>query len=147
MFGKLHQTYGWQREVIRKAQQRGELHTLCWFVQGERELSRPQRRGMTPVQIVNAQYCVGAAPGNWTPYIPVGHQPWASREWADMLAQMFNASNDEWKFSPALCLWSELVKMRLKYEFGDDWDCICSVCGAVFPCHWIDFDICEECSG
>ena len=143
---KVHQTLGWQQQIIREAQRRGELAQLAWFIQGERRLSKSERRGLTSEQIAAAQCRTASSPGQWVPYIAVGCQPWVSREWADMLAQMFAASNDEWKFSPALCLTSELDQIRQRYEFGDTWDCICSVCGAVFQACWVDFDICEECS-
>ena len=146
MSWKIHQAEGWQQQILRVASVEGTLDLLCWFIQSYRPLSRHDRRGLTQEQIVNAQYKTAAWPGDWVPYLLVGDHPQVSRAWADMLAGMFAASNpDDYKFSPALCLRSEVEKIPHRYEFGEPWDCVCCVCGTVFPAHTHDIDICEEC--
>ena len=146
MSWKVHQTEGWQQQILAAATAEGALDLLCWFIQSYRPLSKRDRRGLTSEQIVDAQYKTAAWPGDWVPYLPVGDHPQVSRAWADMLAEMFAASNpDDYRFSPALCLRSEVEKIPRRYEFGEPWDCVCSVCGAVFLAYTYDFDICEEC--
>jgi len=143
----VHQTEGWQQRIIAAATAQGTLGELCWFIQSYRPLSKSERRGLTQEQIVNAQYRTAAWPGDWVPYVPVGDCPNVSRIWAEMLAGMFAASNlDDYRFHAALCLRSELEKVPLRYEFGEPFDCVCAVCGAVVLDHTPDVNICERCA-
>lgn len=129
----VEQTESWQRDILAGAAQRNELHELAWFIQ--MILPPPPKsmaRKMTQQQREDYRFRTACAPRDWIPYIPVGCDPISSRQAAEVLAAIFAAHNaPEVKFAPALCLASDLAKQK-SYEFGREWDHVCSRCGGVF---------------
>ena len=147
MSWNIQQTEHWQDTIFAVASAKNDLDSLCWFIQCIRPLSKRDRRKMNQQQIIDAVYKTACWPGNWVPFLPVGENPEVSREWAKMLANMFAASNPaSWRFMPAICLRSELSQSPVRcYEFGETWDCVCAICGCVFPA-CVTADICEDCA-
>lgn len=127
------QNEGWQREILANAAKVGELRTLIWFVQ--MILPPPPKsmaRTMTQAERQSYRYRTACWPGSWVPYVEVAPDPVLSRIDAELLAGLFAAKNPAtMTFVPALALRSELAAIR-HYEYGREWDLVCSRCGGVF---------------
>lgn len=129
----VEQTESWQQAILSNAAKQNALDELCWFVQ--MILPPPPKsmaRKMTQKQREDYRFRTACAPRDWIPYIPVGCDPISSRQAAEVLAAIFAAHNaPDLKFAPALCLSADLAKQK-SYEFGREWDHVCSRCGGVF---------------
>lgn len=127
------QTPLWQRDYLAAAARHGDLSSLVWFIQMIMPpLSTAQRRTMTQAEQQDYRYRTACGPGAWVPYVEVAPDPERSRIDAELLAGIFAAYNPaEIAFVPALCLRTELVAVK-SYEWGSEWDHVCSRCGNVF---------------
>lgn len=129
----VEQTESWQQAILSNAAKQNALDELCWFIQ--MILPPPPKsmaRQMTQKQREDYRFRTACAPRDWIPYIPVGCDPISSRQAAEVLTAIFAAHNaPEVKFAPALCLSADLAKQK-SYEFGREWDHVCSRCGGVF---------------
>lgn len=114
------QTKTWQRKILDQAKADGYTD-LYWYI--EMAWSGNQR---------HAPAC---HPGAWVPVVPVGPDPVASRNIADMLAHLFALSNEKWlTFAAALTSTEALVQTGCRhYLWFEDipLDAVCSICGCV----------------
>lgn len=140
------QTESWQFQMLDMAGKANGLDTLCWFIQMILPPPpKPLARTMTQQERQSYRYRTACAPSDWVPIVRIGSDPKRSRIDAELLAGLFAAHNrDGVKFAPALALTADLQQVK-HYEFGDPWDCVCSLCGSVFPGTVPDVDICEMC--
>lgn len=139
------QTESWQNEMLHAYGKAGALHDICWFVQMIfPPLTKAQARGMSQQERQEHRYRTACWPGDWVPIVRVT-DPDLSRVDIEILVAFFVAANrPDVKFAPALGLVSDLTTLK-HYEFGHEWDCICSQCGAVFRWTVPDVDICDRC--
>lgn len=141
------QTEGWQAEIIAGATKANGLDTLVWFIQLIMPpLPKSVARTMTQAERQSYRYRTACWPGAWVPYLSVAPDPRLTRIEAEMLAGLFAAKNPAtMTFVPALALRSELATVR-SYEFGSEWDLICSRCGGIFATtDPVAVRLCAEC--
>lgn len=126
------QTEGWQREIIAGAVKVGDLRPLIWFIQMIVPLSKAEARTMTQAERQAHRYRAACWPSSWVPYVEVAPDPARTRIDAELLAGLFAAKNPQnITFVPALALRTDLEAVR-HYEYGSEWDLVCSRCGGVF---------------
>lgn len=139
------QTESWQNAMLDTYAKAGALHDLCWFVQMIfPPLTKAQARGMSQQERQDHRYRTACWPKDWVPIVRVA-DPALSRVDVEVLVAFFAAANEQVKFAPALGLVSDLATLK-HYEFGSEWDCVCSLCGMVFGCTVPDVDICDGCA-
>lgn len=111
--------------MIARAVAGGHLHRLYWFVQIKIPGSRT-RSGRA--EIVAASW-----PKDHIPVVPMGDDPEVSRCWAELVKAMFEDGNRGSGIEHALCLTDrETLAGADWYEWGQEFDCVCETCGAVF---------------
>lgn len=112
------QTKMLQKRILASAGERGELDTLAWFVE--------MRTG--PIQYAGAPW-----PGALVPVVAVGDDPEISRQWAEILAALFQTANRGREFALALTTWDLLESTGVQwYEWGmTAFDVVCEGCGAI----------------
>jgi hypothetical protein len=143
----VQQVPSWQKAILDQASRSGELGALVWFVQ--MVLPAPPKsaaRTMTQAEREAYRYRTASWPGAWVPYVEVAPDPVRSRVDAELLAGLFAAANPRSvTFVPALALREELAAVQ-HYEYGREWDHVCSRCGTVFqsPLAWTP-KICAGC--
>jgi len=141
----MQQTESWQDEMLRAYGKAGALHDICWFVQMIfPPPTKAEARRMTQQERQEHRYRTASWPGNWVPIVPVAPCPETSRAEIEILVTLMVCVDPTVRLSPALGLVSDLTTLK-HYEFGSEWDCICSQCGAVFRWTVPDVDICGEC--
>lgn len=127
----LQQTERWQWDLLATVD---NLHQLVWFIQ--MILPPPPKslaRTMSQAERLAYRYRTACWPGDWVPYLEVAPDPRRSRSDAELLTGLFAANNPPTvTFVPALALRSELATVK-HYEFGREWDVVCSRCGSVLP--------------
>lgn len=112
------QTKTMQRRVLDAASERGELSTLAWFVE---------------MRIGAVQHAGAPWPGSLVPVVAVGDDPEISRQWAEVLAELFKTANRSKEFAVALTTWDLLESTGVRwYEWGErSFDIVCEGCGAI----------------
>lgn len=124
----LTQTSYFQEDVLTAAAQRGTLGDLYWFVEAHYP-RRMVRHGVSARQ-------PAMWPHGFIPVLPAGPDPETQREWASLLAVLFEAGNQGRgiEFRPTLTS-RELLDGLRWYEYGErpnyQVDHVCSKCGQV----------------
>lgn len=115
------QTKTWQRKILEQAKATG-YRDLFWYI----EFSWWQ---------AGQRHAPACHPGPWVPVVPVGPDPQASRNIADMLAHLFALSNEKrLTFAAALTSTEALAQTGCRhYLWFEDilLDAVCDVCGGV----------------
>lgn len=124
------QTRTWQRKVIDGATKAGEIGDLYWFV----EMDLPST--IRPAQ--GARYLPATYPPGFVPVIAAGPDPAEQREYAEILALLFETSNRGRmiEFNPTLTDRQTLAAGKFYwYEYGDTpdhvIDHVCDRCGSI----------------
>lgn len=133
------QTKTWQRKVVESAKQKGELCRLYWFV----NVAVPGRH----YDDRKSREQPGMFPKSTVPVIRIGADEIESRHHAETLAEIFAFVNRGRGFKVAVEITDAdmLANGWHWYEWGERWDCVCAVCGAVFSDTVPTLDCCEEC--
>lgn len=122
------QTRYFQADILAAAKRDGSLGTLYYYVEAEfpKRLLPPGIKRRQPAQW----------PHGCIPVLPAGPDPDEQREWAELLAAIFESGNTGRgiAFKPTLTSADLLAGLRW-YEWGDqpayEFDYICPKCGQV----------------
>lgn len=113
------------RKLLEIERRHNRLDHLYWFV----EVKLPGSRTRSGKPVLQA----ACWPKEHVPVIPVGCDPDTSRHWAEMLKALFEDGNAGTGIEHALALTNaERMEGLDWYEWGQEFDCICETCGAVF---------------
>lgn len=114
------QSKTWQRKILAEAASTGYAD-LYWYVEFSWQAGQ--------------RHAPACHPGPWVPVVPVGPDPRASRNIADMLAHLFALSNEKrLTFAAALTSTEALAQTGCRhYLWFEDipLDAVCGCCGCV----------------
>lgn len=134
------QTKTRQKRIIDGARQQGKLSDLYWFVNAYVP-GRHYNDGKAKVQ-------PAMFPRRFVPVVRMTPDDVESRHYADVVSEIFALANRGRgiEFVVEITDIHELQSGNWQwYEWGECWDCVCSVCGAVFADTVPTLEICDEC--
>ena len=130
------QTRTFRQKVLDAAKRDGSLSDLYWFV----EFAPPSRAipanvRPAPGTLTGPVTFAASAPGKWIPCVPVAPDPIISQQYAEVMLEVFKASNRGSLAEWALALTTkELLETYHWYEWGQPVptvDHICPLCGVI----------------
>lgn len=132
------QSTSFRRRILDAAKRDGSLHELYWMIEFRAPVRTLPPSIRPPGTIMGSVVFAASFPGKWIPVIPVGRDPMASLEYAELLKGLLHAKNRTWVQEIGVALTNREVMQSYKwYEWGDRLpagDEFCRTCGGVGEC-------------
>lgn len=137
-FSTQMQSPSFRRRILDAARRDGSLHELFWMIEFRAPVRTLPPTIKPPGAIMGSVVFAASFPGKWIPVIPVGSDPLASQEYAELLKGLLYAKNRTWVQEIGVALTNRDVMQGYKwYEWGDrlpPGDEFCRKCGGVGEC-------------
>ncbi len=137
-FSTQMQSPSFRRKILDAARRDGSLHELFWMIEFRAPVRTLPPTIKPPGAIMGSVVFAASFPGKWIPVIPVGSDPLASQEYAELLKGLLYAKNRTWVQEIGVALTNRDVMQGYKwYEWGDrlpPGDEFCRKCGGVGEC-------------
>lgn len=132
------QSASFRRKILDAAKRDGSLHELYWMIEFRAPVRTLPPSIRPPGSVMGSVVFAASFPGKWIPVIPVGSDPMASLEYAELLKGLLYAKNRTWVQEIGVALTNREAMQGYKwYEWGDRLpagDEFCRACGGVGEC-------------